>query len=125
MENEKKERGGCLTAFLGVFIVFNGLGVLTEVFSIIKKPGAVIIISTILSIISLVSLIAVFYWKKIGAIGYAAAYIGSTIVTVLSSNTAANAVISAGVLKACTVIFAVIILVIFYILIKPVYKYME
>lgn len=124
-ENEKKERGGCLTAFLWVFIIFAGIGVLYDIYLVIKTPGPSIIISTLISAVILVSLIAVLLWKKIGVIGYVAAEVVSTIVSVVNSSAAATPGVSPSVLKIVTVVMAVIILAIFYVLIKPVYKYMD
>lgn len=125
-QNEKKERGGCLTAFLWVFTIIYGLSVLLDVFAVSTKTSLVGIISAILAIIALGSLIAIFRWKKAGVIGFAGAYVISTVVSLFTSSTTTTTVaVSPAALKAVSIIIAVIVLAIFYFVIKPVYKYLD
>ena len=73
----KKQRHGCLTAWLTLMIIGNSAGALTNILGsqAIKQaftaaPGWAIPVLTVLSIFNLVCAIALFKWKKWGFWGF-------------------------------------------------------
>lgn len=128
-EQEEKKRGGCLTAFLWVFIIFSSLGVVSDVVAIFNSSNPISapikVITTLIAIVAVVSLIGIFMWKKAGVIGYTLTTIVSGIIGIINSNASANGVVSASTVIICVVIWTVIVLAVLFIVIKPIYKFLQ
>jgi len=87
MSEQKKQRHGCLTAWLILMIIANSLVALMYLFGIgaIRKhfpdaPDWAFPVLAVLGIVNLVCAIALFSWKKWGFFGFAATSVVALIV---------------------------------------------
>ena len=93
LKSERK-RGGCLTTFLVVFIIFQVIGIISSIMTMFNKdaleeiyktanmtvsvPSTLsIVVSIVLSLIMLAGLILTIKWKKLGIY----LYVGSNVVS--------------------------------------------
>lgn len=115
MSNEKKERGGCLTAYLVVMIILQLFGVVV-VFFYDKIPGVppmdktTLIISVVLGVLALIGLIGTWLLKAWGVYAYAIANVASIIVTAMDK------------FNAITLAFSIAFLALFIYLTKDIWK---
>ena len=132
--NEEKKRGGCLTAFLIVFLIFQGIGVVSNIIGLFTKDSefmmqyyemaqaappstAMTVISIIIAIFMFVGLILVFQWKKMGVYLFTGGYIVQVITSIIVSPNVMTIV--------CAIVGLLIVQGIFLLLIKNVFKYMK
>lgn len=135
MENEnkeKKERGGCLTAFLIVFIVLYSLGILGSLLSaamgsssneaLNKMFGSVptwsYATSVILDIVNIVGLVFILKWKKIGAYLFIGSAVVSFVISIITSASIVSTIV--GGLIGYAIIFGI-----FYYVIHPIWNNLE
>jgi hypothetical protein len=130
MEENQRQRSGCLSAFLIVFLVLGILGVIMDIGLLCigvdsankLVPGAkytttTIAISTIVGIIEIAGLALMLKWKKIGVFLYVGIYILNVLYALITATSAATIVMS--------LISAAIVLVIFFVLIKNAFAHFE
>ena len=139
MENEnkeKKERGGCLSAFLIVFIVLYSFGIfftligaalsgssLVQNNEALKKiyasvPSWSYATTVILYIVNIVGLALVLKWKKIGAYLFIGAAVVSFVISIAISTSIVTTIV--GGLVEYAVIFGI-----FYYVVHPVWENLE
>lgn len=131
---EEKNRGGCLTAFLIVFIIFGVIGILSSTFNYMNFDKTVeaykmlnmavpdnlktsYLLSIIFSIIQIIGFILVLAWKKLGVILVVASNVISLIISIILAPTISSIILS--------LISVAITLGIFLLLIKNVYQYLD
>ena len=132
--NEEKKRGGCLTAFLIVFLIFQGIGIVGSIVNLftadsefmmqyyemaqVAPPStAISAIGIIIAIFMFVGLILVFQWKKMGVYLFTGGYIVQVITSIIMSPNVMTIVSS--------IVGLLIVQGIFLLLIKNVFKYMK
>lgn len=139
MENgskEKRERGGCLTAFIIVFIVLYSLGIIFTLCGAAMSNSSFVqsnealkasfasvptwsdATTAILYIVNIVGLILILKWKKIGAY----LFIGSAVVSFIISLVISTSIVSSIIYG---LIGYVILFGIFYFVVHPVWSHLE
>lgn len=130
---EKRSRGGCLTAFIIVMLVFSVLGIVSmfslqamvnmdipaELKTVLEASTEPVMFysSIILSLVNIAGLILMLTWRKIGVY----LYVGASVISMLIN------FFTAGDTTAIIISFAstAILLLIFYFLIRNVFKHMK
>lgn len=130
----ERKRGGCLTTFLVVFMIFQVIGIISSIMTMFNKdaleeiyktanmtasiPSTLsMVVSIVLSLVMLAGLILTIKWKKLGIYLYVGSNVVSLIVSIITAPSVAT-IISG-------IIGTIIVLGIFLLLIKNVFQYME
>lgn len=122
--NEDKKRGGCLTAFLIVFMVLMGISAVTGLFAgdnVLMKgaPTWAITAAAVFRIVVVAGCIGTLIWKKWGVYLFAVGYTALTVVNIFTVSGGLKVVSLIG-----SVIGLAVVLGILAFLIKPVWKHM-
>ena len=129
-EDQERERGGCLTAFLSVTIFLDALGIITSFFSnqLLKLaahsgaklptyPSWYTPVNVAVAILSVIFLVAILKWKKWGTFGYLAMALVGIIITLVINGIGTSSIV--GILGA--LIWPGILIA----LVKPIWNHME
>ena len=89
-DSSKKRRHGCLTTWLILILIGNIAGTAYTIHAVVTKPWLypswVIPVQTVLSIWSIICVVALFKWKKWGFYGFIASAVALMIVAIIVGN---------------------------------------
>lgn len=125
IKNEDKKRGGCLTAFLVVFMALMAISAVAGFFSgsngLMKgAPTWAIAATAVFRIAIVIGCIGTLMWKKWGVYLFAAGYTVLTIVNIFTVSGGLKTTSIIGSILALVIVIGILVL-----LIKPVWKHLD